>query len=111
MIPVSDVVTLILATCGGISVIGAAAVYVGKAIGWIRKPEIKQDEILKDHEKRITTLEKKTDKDYVSIETLQKEVKMVLSAMIAIMKHELDGNSTDDLKKTQHEIEEYLISK
>lgn len=111
MIPVTDVVTIILAICGGISVIGAAAVYIGKAVGWIRKPEHRQDEILKDHEQRITVLETKTDKDYVSITELQKEMSMILRAVVAIMKHEINGNDTADLKQAQREIEEYLISK
>jgi len=111
MIPVTDAVTLILACCGGISVIGAAAVYIGKAVGWIRKPEHRQDEILQDHEKRITTLESKTDKDYVSIQGLQEEMAMVLKAVVAIMKHEINGNDTESLKKVQREIEDYLISK
>lgn len=111
MIPVADAVTLILACCGGISCIGAAAVYIGKAVGWIRQPEHRQDEILKNHETRITTLEAKTDKDYVSITELQKEMSMILRAVVAIMKHEINGNDTEALKQTQKEIEDYLISK
>lgn len=111
MISVHDIVTLFLTFCGGISIIGAAVVYAGKAIGWIRKPEQAQNSTLKDHEMRISKLEEKTNNDYDDIKTLQKEVKMMLQATLAIMKHELDGNHTEDLLKSQKSIENYLLNK
>lgn len=108
---ISDFISLFLAFCGGISVLGAASVYVAKAIGWIRKPEMKQDEILADHEARIQSLEAKTDKDYSAIVKLQQEVKMMLKATLAIMQHSIDGNDIKGLQKAKQDIEEYLIDK
>lgn len=104
----SEVVTLFLAFCGGISVIGAAAVYIGKAVGWIRKPGHRQDEILKDHESRISILESKADNDFSEIKTLKKEVNMMLWAVVAIMRHEINGNDVEALEKEQEKINEYL---
>ena len=111
MIPVEDIIRLFLAFCGGISILGAAAVYVAKAIGWIRRPEVKQNDILKDHEKRIASLESKVDSDYDNIKTLEKEIKMVLKATLAIIKHEVDGNETKQLQETRDYIENYLVDK
>ena len=111
MIPVSDLISLFLAFCGGISIIGAAAAYVAKAVGWLKRPEEKQNEILQDHEKRIARLEEKTDNDYSDIRKLQQEMKMMLRAVVAIMKHEIDGNNTADLKKEQEAIDDYLFEK
>ena len=111
MIQIQDVISLFLTFCGGVSIIGAAAVYIAKAIGWIKRPETKQNEILQDHEKRICELEAKADNDYEDIKTLQKEVKMVLKAVVEIMKHEVDGNHTASLQKVQKDIEDYLLEK
>lgn len=111
MITIHSIIQLFLAFCGGISVLGAAAVYIAKAVGWLRKPEMAQDEQLKDHETRITKLEEITKDDYDDIKKLQTEVKMVLKATLAIMKHEIDGNNKSDLTKTRDDIEEYLLSK
>lgn len=111
MIDIQSIIQLFLAFCGGVSVLGAAAVYIAKAVGWIRKPEMTQNKILEDHEVRIKRLEEKTDNDYDDIKKLQKEVKMVLKATLAIMKHEIDGNNTSDLQKTRDDIEEYLLDK
>jgi len=111
MIQIQDVISLFLTFCGGVSIIGAAAVYIAKAVGWIRKPEVKQNEILQDHEKRICELEAKADNDYEDIKTLQTEVKMMLKATLALMKHAIDGNHTSDLQRTKDDIEDYLVGK
>lgn len=111
MISIHNIITLFLSFCGGIGILGAAVAYIAKAIGWIRLPEKHQDETLADHEKRISELERKTDSDYDDIKKLNKEVKMVLKAVLAIMKHELDGNHTSDLLESQKSIEDYLTEK
>ena len=111
MIPVQDIISLFLAFCGGISILGTAAVYVAKAVGWIRRPEVRQNETLRDHEDRIARLEDKVGNDYTEIKRLQREMKMVLRAVVAIMKHELDDNDKDGLKKIQGDIETYLLEK
>lgn len=111
LVSVHDIATLFLAFCGGVSALGVAITYIAKAVGWIRRPEIKQNDTLNDHEKRISKLEEKVDNDYNDIKVLQNEVKMMLEAVVAIMKHEIDGNHTEDLLNTQNKIEKYLINK
>ena len=111
MVSIVEVIKLFLAFCGGISVLGAATVYVAKAIGWLRQPEATQNAILQDHERRLKDLEQKTNSDYGAIQELQTETKMMLKAVLAIMKHELDGNNTNDLEKARKSIENYLVDK
>lgn len=111
MISVTQCIQLMLAFCAGISCLGAALAYIARAIGWIRKPEQTQNDMLKDHEQRIKNLEADAKKDYNEIEKLQDEMKLVLRAVVAIMKHELDGNNTKDMAEVQHDISEYLIKK
>ena len=108
MIEIQDVISLFLTFCGGIGIIGAATVYIAKAVGWIKKPEIKQNNILEDHEKRITELERKTDNDYSDIKKLQEEMAMMLRAVMALVSHSLDGNNKDELKDSKKEINVYL---
>lgn len=108
MITIQAIIQLFLAFCGGVSVLGAAAVYIAKAVGWIRKPEMAQNKILEDHEKRIAELERKTDNDYLDIRKLQEEMAMMLRAVMALVTHSLDGNNTDELKDSKKEIDNYL---
>lgn len=110
MIEIQDVISLFLTFCGGIGIIGAATVYIAKAVGWIRRPEHKQDAILQDHEKRISELEEKTENDYSDIKKLQEEMAMMLRAVMALVSHSLDGNNKDELKDSKKEINGYLQS-
>ena len=42
---------------------------------------------------------------------LQKEMKILLAATLATVKHQLDGNDTKSLEKARANLEEYLINK
>lgn len=100
-----------MSICGGIAVVGTALTWVLKALGFIRAPERKQDEMLKDHEARIKRLEEKSNSDFEAIQELQKEMKILLAATLATVKHQLDGNDTKSLEKARGALEEYLINK
>lgn len=111
MLSVHDIISLILAVCGGIAILGSAAVYIGKAIGWIRKPEEKQNETLEDHETRIRVLEDKLDKDYKHLKSVDKLMSLVLEAQGALLDHALDGNHTASVSKAKQDIDAHLRSK
>lgn len=100
-----------MSICGGIAVVGTAITWVLKALGVLRAPEKKQDELLKDHESRIKRLEEKANSDYENIQELQKEMKILLAATLATVKHQLDGNDVQSLQKARENLEEYLINK
>ena len=97
--------------CAGIAAVGTAITWVLKALGVLRAPEKKQDELLKDHESRIKRLEEKANSDYENIQELQKEMKILLAATLATVKHQLDGNDIKSLEKAKNNLEEYLINK
>ena len=100
-----------LEVCAGIAAVGTAVTWILKALGFLRAPERKQDELLKDHEARIKRLEEKANSDYENIQELQKEMKILLAATLATVKHQLDGNDTKSLEKARANLEEYLINK
>lgn len=100
-----------LEICAGISIVGGAVTWALKALGFLRAPERKQDELLKDHEGRIKRLEEKANSDFEAIQELQKEMKILLAATLATVKHQLDGNDVQSLQKARENLEEYLINK
>ena len=57
----------------------------------------KHDERLKNDHERLTDLEKAN--------------RIQMRALMAMLHHEIDGNSTDGLKKSYAEIQQYLIDK
>lgn len=103
--------TFFLQVCAGIAAVGAALTWILKALGFLRAPERKQDELLKDHETRIKRLEEKANSDFENIQELQKEMKILLAATLATVKHQLDGNDIKSLEAARTKLEEYLINK
>ena len=45
------------------------------------------------------------------IDTLEAGNKVICKALLAIMSHEINGNSTDKLQKAMNDLNEYLIDK
>lgn len=111
MIGVNELIQLFLAFCGGISIVGGTFTYIAKALGWLKKPEENQNRRLDILEKEVGDLRQKTDNDWRAIHELQESNKLLLSAMLATVKHELDGNDVHDLRTVQESLEHYLINK
>ena len=61
------------------------------------RPKMDINQKIKDHEDRV--------------ESLEEGNKVICKALMAIMSHEINGNSVDKLQKAYDEMNEYLIEK
>lgn len=55
--------------------------------------------------------DEKLRRDKEHLDALEEGQRVFLRAMNALISHEINGNSTDKLQKSQQEIMDYLISK
>lgn len=99
---IQDFFVVLMAILGFLSVVGGV---INLFKGW-RKDALstKNAEIIKDHEKRIRELEKKQNDQNAFIQVLCRSV----SAMIS---HQLNGDSHDQLEKAQEELNNFLINR
>ena len=90
-----------------ITAIGGAVAVIKK---WIKdsKPS-KHEEVLKEHteqlkqfNERLTVLESTNRKQDKFVETM-------CAAMLALLEHNINGNSIDKLKEAKEEMQEFLI--
>lgn len=107
----SEIIGFILAICGGIGILGTAVAHICKLFGWIRKPEEHQNEVLKDHEKRLVKIEEKLDRDYKHLQELDQTMKLMLEAQMALLDHAIDNNHINNVKDSKRNIDKYLRSK
>ena len=63
------------------------------------------------HEEKLSDHEEKLKNDYVRINELEDGTRIIMRAMMAILSHEINGNSTDKLEKSLEEIQQYLIER
>lgn len=100
---------VLLAICGGITTIGGA---INLLLNWKKGSKTTQhdtklkehDEQFKDHETRIRTLEDKTREQ-------DGFIKVLCNSILALVSHEINGNSKDKLRDAQKELQDFLINK
>ena len=104
---VQPIVTLILEIAAFISAIGLAWTYIKK---WSAETKgSKNSELINEHaeqlkriNERVTVLESKDKRQ-------DQFVSAMCSAMLALLDHNINGNSIDKLKDAKEEMQEFLI--
>lgn len=114
----AQLIALILSVCAAIVTISAAIGVIAKALDKAKAPEKEQNERLDAHEKRLNALDEIVvkfreyfDNDDKRFKAIEKSNKITQSALLALLKHSLNGNDTESLKKAEKSLEEFLIEK
>ena len=114
----SQALAAILATCGAIVSISAAAGVIWKIITRAKKPNEEQDKRLDDIEKRLGEHDEKfrsydrhfqSDKD--RIESMEEGNRVTQQAILALLAHAIDGNNIEPLKHAEENLQQYLINR
>ena len=93
---------VLLTICGAVLTIGNV---VNLLLNWKKESKVTlHDKTLKDHELRIRKLEDDS-KDQDSF------TKVLCSSVLALVSHEINGNSIDKLEHAQEELQEFLVNK
>lgn len=114
----AQLIALVLGICGAIVTISAAIGVITKALDKAKAPEKEQNERLDAHEKRLNALDEIIvkfreyfDNDDRRFKEIEKSNKITQSALLALLKHSINGNDTESLKEARKNLEEYLIEK
>ena len=114
----SELVGFITAIGGAIVTIGAVAALIVKLFNRLKAPENKQNERLDNIEKRLTEHDETiiTFKQYFTnddnrFKSIERSNKITQGALLALLKHALNGNDLNSLKDAEKTLEEYLIEK
>lgn len=93
-----------------------------KIISWVKAMKKPQDDI----ELRVTRLEKLIEGEYKMlfndfearfkrdlerINEIEKSNKLTQKSLLALMRHAIDGNNIDKLKKVADELSDYIVDK
>ena len=100
MIQLRDFAIVAIALMGFIVLVGN----VVKVIKEWRKPGMSEAEWRRD-------VDQKLDNDNKRIASLEDGNKVICKALIAMLSHEINGNSTEKLKKAMSDLQDYLIER
>lgn len=100
-----DIVTFVmvlLALCGAISIIGNT---INLLRNWKKESKLLAHENqLQNHENRIKVLEE-------SKSNQEEYIKVMCNTVLALVSHEINGNSIDKLQHAQEELRAFLINR
>lgn len=95
----------ILAILGGIVVCGNAGAVVYKLL----TPALELRKKVESNECSAKKLEEHSENDFKNIQHLQEVNKLQCEAMLCIINHMIDGNHTEQMKKTRDSIQKLLV--
>ena len=106
---VSNLFTILLAIAGFITAIGGAISIIKKGLSKTKANKNSEvieilKEKLENHEERINKLEDRTD-------TQDDFIKVICNAMLALLAHNINGDSKEKLEQAEKELQEFLIKK
>lgn len=114
----TELVGFITAIGGAIVTVGAVITLIFKLVNGVRAPEIKQNERIKSVEDRLKAVEEQNKiftqyfiNDDKRFKAIERSNKITQSALLAILKHSINGQDIESLKKAEKSIEEFLIEK
>ena len=82
-----------------------------KAVKTYREEKKRKDQPVNSLESKVNEHEEKLKKDHERLNELEEANRIQMRALMAMLHHEIDGNSVDGLKKSYDEIQQYLIDK
>ena len=113
----SEWLEITLAICGGLITLMTLWNLIEQRVSKTKEPT-------NNLEERVNLLERKMDfeiksvferydsmfgRDKARLDSNEEGIKVILRGLLAMMKHEIDGNHTDELKKASEELQEYML--
>ena len=114
----SELIAAILGVCAAIVTISAAVGVLVKVIDRAKAPEDEQNKRLDNIDHRLDDIDKTILKfreyftnDDNRFKAIEKSNKITQTALLALLKHSINGSETEALKNAERSLEEYLIDK
>lgn len=102
---------LFLAMCGSFATIAGAVAIIYKTYKWAKKPDSERDKLLKKHSELLDNDNKRFKEYEERLKENEEQNRIMMKSILVIMKHLVDGNHTEELKKMASEAQDYLISR
>ena len=100
-----------LALCGAIVAVSAAIGAIVSAVKKAKSPNQLQNERIDTLEHRVDRHDELLGNDKKRLDKIDEGNRVTQRALLALLKHSLDGNDTDSLRKAESDLSDYLINK
>lgn len=111
-----QLIRFLLAVCGAITAVGAAAVVIAKLVSKIKKPNLDQnvrldahEKWLKRHDAKLEQYDQFFDRDKCRIDAIEEGNRVTQRALLALLANALDGSDKKQVQDALTDLQEYLI--
>lgn len=106
-IKIEQIITFILAAAGLITAIGGAVTYLKK---WHNETKAsKNSKVIEEQQQQIENLGERVEKLESTKSWHDKYIETMCKAMLALLNHNINGNSIDKLEEAKEEMRDFLI--
>lgn len=113
-----EIWTWLLTVCSAIGVVGAAIVYIHKALEAIQEPqrEIKKEfeniyTLIQSNDDRIERTNRRVDKYEKTLEQIREATNLGMHNDLVILRHLATNNNTGEINETIQDVENWLINR
>ena len=111
MLTPSDLIELFLGLCAAVTATAGAVGVIVTLINKAKTPNRMQNERLDKHEEWLKKHDAMLDNDNKRLNNLEKSGTITMKALLALLRHGIDGNDIESMKKVKSELEQYLIDR
>lgn len=98
----------ILSICGGVSIIGGAAMYIYKLVVAIGRPAKEINEKIDNLGAEVEALKNEVDKYKNRLGKNDETTTIILQALLCLLEHGIDGNNISKMEKAKDTLEKWL---
>lgn len=106
-----QLIDTILAICGAITAVAAAIGVIAVLVKKAKSPNQKQNDRLDKLEERLDKHDELLGNDHLRLQNIENGNRVTQRALLALLRHGIDGNDIDSMKKAENELQQYLIEK
>lgn len=101
----------VLAICGMIVAVAGACAVIAKLFAPIKRLQAEVEALKKQHAKDQEENAEKLTQDHKDIHRLEESNRHICECMLALMDHEITGNSVEHMKQARNELNKFLINR
>ena len=111
MLTPSDIINIFLGACGIITATAGAFAVIYSLVQKAKSPNRMQNERLDKHEEWLKKHDAMLDNDNKRLKLLEDGNRITQRALLELLKHGIDGNDVDGMRKVRDDLQQYLIDR
>lgn len=111
MLTPNDLIGIFLGACGVITAAAGAVAVIYSLIVKAKTPNRMQNKRLDKHEEWLKKHDAMLDNDNKRLRQLEDGNKIIQRALLELLKHGIDGNDIDGMRKVRDDLQQYLIDR